>query len=144
MDIDQIIEDFEFIDDWEDRYRYIIELGNQLEPYPDVNKTPETKVKGCVSQVWLTTQLIQGDGESDVNLHFSGESDAHIVRGLMAIVFGIFSDKPPSEIVKTDYQGIFNKLDLKDHISPQRSNGLNAMVQRIQHDAEAALKDQSV
>ena len=91
MDIDQIKSDFEFIEDWEDRYRYIIDLGGQLEPYPNELKTAATKVQGCVSQVWLTSQLIEGTGASDTKLHFTGDSDAHIVRGLMAIVFSIFS-----------------------------------------------------
>lgn len=138
MTIEQIISDFEFIDDWEDRYRYVIELGNQLEPYPDAQKTEATKVKGCVSQVWLTAarQSAPSGGEM---LHFTGDSDAHIVRGLMAIVFRIFSDKSPQEIVETDHESIFRKLDLKDHISPQRSNGLAAMVARIKAEAEAEL-----
>lgn len=138
MDVKQIISDFEFIDDWEDRYRYVIELGNQLEPYPEENKTPATKVKGCVSQVWLTSTRQPANGEED-RLHFTGDSDAHIVRGLMAIVFSIFSDKSARQIVETDHEKIFQKLDLKDHISPQRSNGLSAMVQRIKSDAEAVL-----
>lgn len=138
MSIDQIISDFEFIEDWEDRYRYIIELGNQLEPLPDEEKNPVNKVKGCVSQVWLISER-RPDANSSEVLHFTGDSDAHIVRGLMAIVFKIFSDKSPAEIVKTDHEEIFKTLDLKDHISPQRSNGLSAMVQRIKRDAEAEL-----
>lgn len=140
MNVNQIIEDFEFIDEWEDRYRYVIELGNQLEPYPEENKKPETKVKGCVSQVWVTSELRPDKETGESILHFSGDSDAHIVRGLMAIVFGIFSDKTPDQIIDTDYQSIFQTLDLKDHISPQRSNGLNAMVARIQADAKNAIK----
>ena len=142
MQIDQIISDFEFIDEWEDRYRYIIDLGNQLPAYPEKNKTPQTKVQGCVSQVWLTSQLYQDPDKDEKRLQFTGDSDAHIVRGLMAIVFGIFSQKTPSEILATDYQSIFDRLDLKDHISPQRSNGLNAMVQRIKSEAQAVLQDQ--
>ncbi len=138
MDLQQIIQDFEYIDEWEDRYRYIIDLGNQLEPYPETSKTPGTKVQGCVSQVWLTAETRDGKGGNATVLHFSGDSDAHIVRGLMAIVFAIFSDKSPAEIIATDHQKIFNTLDLKDHISPQRSNGLNAMVQRIREEAKEA------
>ena len=141
MDIDQIKSDFEFIEDWEDRYRYIIDLGDQLEPYANELKTPSTKVQGCVSQVWLTSKLIEGPGDGGKKLHFTGDSDAHIVRGLMAIVFSIFSGKAPSEIVETDYQAIFDELQLKDHISPQRSKGLVAMVNRIQSDAREALSN---
>ena len=140
MQIDQIISDFEFIDEWEDRYRYIIDLGNQLPAYPEENKTPQTKVQGCVSQVWLTSQLCQDPDKGEKTLRFTGDSDAHIVRGLMAIVFGIFSQKTPDEILEIDYQGIFDRLDLKDHISPQRSNGLNAMVQRIKSEAQVVLQ----
>ncbi len=142
MQIDQIISDFEFIDEWEDRYRYIIDLGNQLPDYPEENKTPQTKVQGCVSQVWLTSQLCEDPSKGDKTLRFTGDSDAHIVRGLMAIVFGIFSQKTPREILDTDYQSIFDRLDLKDHISPQRSNGLNAMVQRIKSEAQTVLQAQ--
>jgi cysteine desulfuration protein SufE len=138
MSIEQIISDFEFIDDWEDRYRYVIELGNQLEPLAEELKTAESKVKGCVSQVWLISERKPGPNGEDI-LHFTGDSDAHIVRGLMAIVFIIFSDKSPREIVQTDHEQIFKTLDLKDHISPQRSNGLSAMVLRIKADAEAEL-----
>lgn len=138
MTIEQIISDFEYIDEWEDRYRYVIDLGNQLPPYPEENKTPQTKVKGCVSQVWLTSELITPEGSIGPVLHLTGDSDAHIVRGLMAIVFRIFSDKTPAEIMATDVDAIFKTLDLKDHISPQRSNGLIAMVKRIQSDAATA------
>ena len=134
MQLDQILSDFEFIDEWEDRYRYIIELGNQLPPYPEVNKTEATKVKGCVSQVWLSFKREKTEGGQE-QIHLTGDSDAHIVRGLMAIVFSIFSGKTPQEILGTDVQKIFENLELKDHISPQRSNGLNAMVQRIQQEA---------
>ena len=139
MNVEKIISDFEFIDDWEDRYRYVIDLGDQLEPYPSENKTPETKVQGCVSQVWLTSELRVNPEGGDKVLHFTGDSDAHIVRGLIAIVFGIYSDKTPKDILSINHQEIFQTLDLKDHISPQRSNGLSAMVKRIQADAANAL-----
>ena len=135
MTLEQIISDFEYIEEWEDRYRYVIDLGEQLEPYPEELKTPETKVQGCVSQVWLTSKL---SNEKD-QIILTGDSDAHIVRGLMAIVFAIFSGKSPEEILKIDVQSIFKTLGLNEHISPQRSNGLNAMVKRIQSDAELAL-----
>lgn len=135
MNLEQIISDFEYIEEWEDRYRYVIDLGSQLEPYPEELKTPATKVQGCVSQVWLTSNI----KEEENIIHLSGDSDAHIVRGLMAIVFAIFSDKSPEEILKIDVQSIFKTLGLNEHISPQRSNGLNAMVKRIQSDAETAI-----
>lgn len=138
MTIEQIISDFEYIDEWEDRYRYVIDLGNQLPTFPEEHKTPETKVKGCVSQVWLTSELVAKENSKEPVLHFAGDSDAHIVRGLMAIVLSVFSDKTPDEILATDVDAIFKTLDLKDHISPQRSNGLTAMVKRIQSDAAAA------
>ena len=136
MQLDQILSDFEFIDEWEDRYRYIIELGNQLPAYPESNKTEATKVKGCVSQVWLSFECEQSEGEQK-KIHLTGDSDAHIVRGLMAIVFSIFSGKTAQEVLAINVQNIFETLELKDHISPQRSNGLNAMVQRIQQEAAA-------
>ena len=135
MTLEKIISDFEFIEEWEDRYRYVIDLGDQLEPYPEELKTPETKVQGCVSQVWLTSELKNEENK----IILSGDSDAHIVRGLMAIVFAIFSSKSPEEILKIDVQSIFKTLGLNEHISPQRSNGLNAMVKRIQSDAQHAL-----
>lgn len=135
MTLEKIISDFEFIEEWEDRYRYVIDLGEQLEPYPEELKTPETKVQGCVSQVWLTSELKNEENK----IILSGDSDAHIVRGLMAIVFAIFSGKSPEEILKIDVQSIFKTLGLNEHISPQRSNGLNAMVKRIQSDAQLAL-----
>lgn len=138
MNLEQIISDFEYIEDWEDRYRYVIDLGNQLTPYAEENKTPETKVQGCVSQVWLTSELRKASENDEDKLYFTGDSDAHIVRGLMAIVFAIYSEKTPKEILTTDVQSIFKTLGLNEHISPQRSNGLNAMVKRIQTDANAA------
>lgn len=138
MNLEQIISDFEYIEDWEDKYRYVIDLGNQLTPYAEENKTSETKVQGCVSQVWLTSELIKAPENGENKLYFTGDSDAHIVRGLMAIVFAIYSEKTPKEILSTDVQSIFKTLGLNEHISPQRSNGLNAMVKRIQTDASTA------
>ena len=135
MTLEKIISDFEFIEEWEDRYRYVIDLGDQLEPYPEELKTPETKVQGCVSQVWLTSELKNEENK----IILSGDSDAHIVRGLMAIVFAICSGQSPEEILKIDVQSIFKTLGLNEHISPQRSIGLNAMVKRIQSDAQHAL-----
>lgn len=130
--IDDIIADFEFIDDWEERYRYIIELGKALEPLPEADHTDEHKVRGCASQVWLVTRPHDG------TLHFIGDSDAHIVRGLVAIVIAIFSDKTPAEILATDPEPLFDRLQLREHITPQRSNGVKSMILRIKKDAEAA------
>lgn len=130
--IDDIIADFEFIDDWEERYRYIIELGKALEPLPDADHTDENKVRGCASQVWLVTHPQNG------TLHFVGDSDAHIVRGLVAIVLAIFSDKTPADILATDPEPLFDRLQLREHITPQRSNGVKSMILRIKKDAEAA------
>ena len=135
MTIDQILADFEFLDDWEDRYRYVIELGKSLEPLPDQARSAQNKVQGCVSQVWLATRL-EADGEP--TLHFLGDSDAHIVRGLIAILIAIYSGKPASQILKTDAHALFMQLGLKDHLTPQRSNGFASMVARIRTDANAA------
>jgi len=137
MSIAEIIENFSFLDEWDDRYKYLIELGNGLEPFPDSLQNSETKVQGCVSQVWIACREEQG---SDPVLHFIGTSDAHIVRGLIAVTLAIFSGRRASEIVETDEQQIFNELGLSEHITPQRSNGLRAMVARIKEIAQGALQ----
>lgn len=139
MKIDDIFADFEMLDDWEDRYRYVIELGRGLEPLPDDARTPANKVQGCVSQVWLRTSARQGAGHGP-SLHFIGDSDAHIVRGLIAILLAIYSDRPADEILATDSQAMLDRLGLSDHLTPQRSNGLMAMVKRIRADAQASLE----
>lgn len=136
MQIDDIIENFQFLDDWDDKYKYLIELGNELPEFPAEHQTGENKVQGCVSQVWVTCEA--GDEEDPV-LTFKGDSDAHIVKGLVAITLAIFSDKRASEIVNTDEKAIFASIDLSEHITPQRSNGLNALVGRIKHHAQQAL-----
>ena len=133
MDIQEIIENFEFLDDWDDRYKYLIELGNQLPPFAEVDQISDNKVQGCVSQVWVTAQI--GDGEDPV-LQFYGTSDAHIVRGLIAIAFAIFSGKQASEILRIDEREVFNQLSLTEHITPQRSNGLKSLVNRIKLEAQ--------
>ena len=134
--IDTIMEDFELLDDWDDRYRYLIELGDGLEPMEEAAKTPATKVRGCVSQVWIETKR---SDDSDPILVFRGDSDAHIVRGLIAIVLAIFSGKSASQIVGTDETSIFERIRLSEHITPQRSNGLRSMVDRIKREASQAL-----
>ena len=136
-DIERIFEDFEFLDEWEDRYRYVIDLGRDLPPFPESARTPQNKVQGCVSQVWLTTA--RGDGEDPV-IEFAGDSDAHIVRGLVAIMLALYSGKRASEIATTDAEALLARLGLDEHLTPQRSNGLRAMVTRIRRDAQAALE----
>ncbi len=131
-----LMEDFDFLESWEDRYRFIIDLGEELEPLSAAEKTNETKVKGCVSQVWLVLNVEPG---SPPLLNFRGESDAHIVRGLIAILLRLFNHISAQEILKTDAQQVFQLLGLDAHLSPQRSNGLSAMVRRIQDDARALL-----
>jgi len=131
--IDQLLEDFELLDDWEDRYRYVIELGRDLPPLDPAEKSDESKVRGCASQVWLLCDA------SDGRLTFRGESDALIVQGLIAVLLKIFNDKTPRQILETDALGIFTSLGFNDHLTPQRSNGLASMVQRIRQDAERAL-----
>lgn len=136
MTIDEIIADFELLDDWEDRYRYVIELGKMLAPLPESERTAANKVRGCASQVWLATHVEErGDGP---RLAFIGDSDAMIVRGLVAIVIALFTDRSPEEIGRTDAEAVFDRLDLGSHLTSQRTNGLKALVQRIKADAAAA------
>lgn len=137
MNITDIIENFSYLDDWEDRYKYVIELGKELETMPEALQVDANKVRGCTSQVWLSTRVTERDGEPV--LHFLGNSDAHIVRGLVCITLAIFNDKTAREIVALDAEAIFNEVQLRDHISAQRSNGLNSMLQRIKADAQNLL-----
>ena len=134
---DEILADFELLDDWEDRYRYVIELGRRLEPLSEQERSPTNKVQGCVSQVWLSTRVDRGGGVPQ--LTFIGDSDAHIVRGLVAILFSLYSGKTADEIVSIDARQSLGLLHLNEHLTPQRSNGLMAMVKRIKSDAETAL-----
>lgn len=139
---DDILADFELLDDWEDRYRYVIELGRRLEPLPEAERGPANKVQGCVSQVWLSTNVDQSG--SAPRLTFLGDSDAHIVRGLIAILFALYSGKTAEEIIDIDAGQRLALLHLKEHLTPQRSNGLMAMVKRIRHDAETALSQRTL
>ena len=134
--IQTIRDDFAFLDDWEDRYRYIIELGNELPPFPEEARDAQHKVQGCVSQVWLLTHRTQ---EPDPVLTFDGDSDAHIVRGLVAIMLALFSGKRAGEIGRIDAEGVMAELGLDEHLTPQRANGLRSMVKRIKRDAEESL-----
>ena len=136
--IDEILENLSLLDDWDDRYRYIIELGRTLAPLPAADHSDANKVRGCASQVWLDTQVRQ-DGRSGPILTFRGDSDAHIVRGLIAILFAIYSGKPARNILGTDAIALFERMGLREHLTPQRSNGFRSMVERIRSDARAAL-----
>jgi cysteine desulfuration protein SufE len=135
--IEQIVEDFALLDEWEDRYRYVIELGKALPPLSDEDRSPANKVQGCVSQVWVATD-VDRTGPAPV-LTFRGDSDAHIVRGLIAILFALYSGKTAPEIVETDAAALLGRIGLEEHLTPQRSNGLRAMVERMRSDAGAVL-----
>jgi cysteine desulfuration protein SufE len=136
MSLDTIRSDFALLDDWEDRYRYVIELGRTLPPMDDELKTEANKVRGSASQVWLAMDVsFPADTHLRPRLRFRGDSDAHIVRGLIAILFSIYQDKTPEGILATDARPLFAELGLKEHLTPQRSNGFAAMVERIKADA---------
>jgi cysteine desulfuration protein SufE len=136
--IDEIIENFVLLDEWDDRYRYVIELGRTLPPLAEAAHNETNKVRGCASQVWLVSH-VKPDGAAGPLLSFDGDSDAHIVRGLIAILFALYSGKSAREILATDAIGVFDRLGLREHLTPQRSNGLRSMVERIRSDAQAAL-----
>lgn len=134
MKIDELIENFELLEDWEDRYRYIIDLGSKLPALDDKLKTDEWKVRGCQSQVWLIPELKEENGRKI--LDFRGDSDAAIVRGIMAIVLMIFAHKSPQEIKEIAVENIFAKLGLQEHLSPSRRNGLVSMTEKIRYYAD--------
>ena len=138
MTIDEIIENFALLDEWDDRYRYVIELGRSLAPLNERDRRDANKVQGCASQVWLAT-TVQPNGQGGPILSFVGDSDAHIVRGLIAILFAMFSGKRARDILSTDAIAVFERLGLREHLTPQRSNGFRSMVERIRADARAAL-----
>ncbi len=144
MTLDMIRDDFELLDEWEDRYRYVIELGRSLEPLDDAFKTDATKVRGCASQVWLMSRPTTDPASPErVQLHFTGDSDAHIVRGLIAILLAFYNDRTPEDIIAAAPEAMFEELGLIEHLTPQRANGLTAMVQRIRADAKAALANKA-
>jgi cysteine desulfuration protein SufE len=134
LDLQQIRDDLAFLDDWEDRYRYIIDLGKTLEPLSDAEYTEENKVRGCASQVWLVHRA-EREGDSQPRLLYRGDSDAHIVKGLVALVLALFSGKTADAILSTDAQAFFAQIGLKSHLTQQRSNGLASMVETIKADA---------
>ncbi len=138
MSYDDIVADFEFLDEWEDRYRYVIELGRTLEPLPEDAHNDTNKVQGCVSQVWLET-VVKKTPDGDAVLHFKGDSDAHIVSGLVAIMLKLFSGQTAKKILDTDANAALKQLGLDEALTPQRSNGLASMIQRIKSDAQNAL-----
>ena len=136
--LDEIIDNFSLLDEWDDRYRYVIELGRSLAPLSERDRTDANKVQGCASQVWLAT-TVRANGQGGPVLTFCGDSDAHIVRGLIAILFATFSGKHAREILSTDAIALFERLGLREHLTPQRSNGFRSMVERIRADARAAM-----
>lgn len=140
MSIDTIKSDFEFLDEWEDRYRYVIELGRDLEPLAAEEKSEASRVRGCASQVWLVVDAPPEDAAGTLN--FRGESDAHIVQGLIAILRAIYSGQTCRAVLETDALDIFGQLGLSDHLTPQRSNGLKSMIERIRAEAQSRLADQ--
>jgi cysteine desulfuration protein SufE len=139
MTIEEIRENFAVLDEWDDRYRYVIELGRTLEPMPEAEHSAENKVQGCVSQVWLSKRIDRENGEPV--LSYLGDSDAHIVRGLVAILLTLYSGRTPQEILSTDALAIFDEFGLREHLTPQRSNGLRSMVERIRSDARQTLAE---
>jgi cysteine desulfuration protein SufE len=141
MTIDEIRDNFALLDDWDDRYRYVIELGRTLAPMSDEEHSARNKVQGCTSQVWLAKHVERG-GEEPV-LNYLGDSDAHIVRGLVAILLTLYSGHTPREILGIDAPAVFEELGFREHLTPQRSNGLRSMVERIRTDARTALTEAS-
>jgi cysteine desulfuration protein SufE len=137
MAIETIVADFALLDDWEDRYRYVIELGRTLPPLPEVLRTETNKVRGCASQVWLASETGKPASGSAPVLSFRGDSDAHIVRGLIAILFALYQGRTAEEILNTDAPALFTELGLGEHLTAQRSNGFFSMVERIRSDAQA-------
>ena len=137
-DIDEIIDNFSLLDDWDDRYRYLIELGRELPPLAAEAHNEANKVRGCASQVWLDTR-VRPNGAGGPVLTFVGDSDAHIVRGLIAILFAMYSGRNAKDILATDAVALFEKMGLREHLTPQRSNGFRSMVDRIHADARTAL-----
>ncbi|MEL6111230.1 MAG: SufE family protein [Pseudomonadota bacterium] len=138
QDFQTIADDFAFLDDWDDRYKYLIDLGRSLDPYPEDQRDEAHKVRGCASQVWLTHRVEEtAPGEKTITL--CADSDAHIVRGLVALVLALYSGKTPEAIAKTDAMEALSPLDLQDHLTPQRSNGLSAMIKSVNALATAHL-----
>ena len=136
--IEDLLADFEVLDDWEDRYRHVIELGRGLPPFDDASRNARHKVQGCASQVWITSRLSGPPGDPVIT--FSGDSDALIVKGLIAIAFMLYSGQPARDILATDAGILLGELGLREHLTQQRSNGFASMILRIKSDAQAALQ----
>ena len=139
LTVNEILENFELIEDWDERYRYLIELGRGLDPIPEASRTEQNRVRGCASQVWLLVDPQKDAQGVEKHIFLQGDSDAHIVRGLVALILAIFSGKTPGEILATDPFPIFDNLGLSQHLTPQRSNGVRSMVERIRAEAHAQL-----
>lgn len=133
-DIDALVDEFDFLGDWEERYRYLIEMGQALPGLPDAERTDDTRVKGCVSQVWMVI-----DDRPDHALELRGDSDAHIVKGLVALLSRLYDGRKPDEALSIDPKEVLGRIGLAEHLSPQRSNGLASMIKRIQAEAQARL-----
>lgn len=131
--LEALAEEFDLLGDWEERYRYVIDLGRELEPLPEAERIEANRVRGCASQVWLTTRVLP-----DGRLEFRGDSDAHIVRGLIAILLRLYSGRSPREIAAFDARGAVARLGLSEALSAQRANGLSSMVERIRAEAARA------
>ena len=139
MTIERIVDDFGVLDSWDDRYRYVIELGRGLPPFPEAARTDKNKVQGCASQVWFVSEKRPTKNGGGPVVEFLGDSDAHIVKGLIAILFALYSGQPAKKILDTDAIEVFNRLGLGEHLTPQRSNGFRSMVERIRAEARTAL-----
>lgn len=137
--IEEIVDNFSVLDEWDDRYRYLIELGRELPSLSEAARNDANKVRGCASQVWLDTDMRPNGADGPV-LTFAGDSDAHIVRGLIAILFAVYSGRTAKHILATDAISLFERMGLREHLTPQRSNGFRSMVERIRSDAHAALR----
>jgi cysteine desulfuration protein SufE len=137
-DVTELKADFELLDDWEDRYRHVIELGRELAPLDLADHSVQNKVRGCASQVWITSR-VEPTAHGPV-LHFTGDSDALIVKGLIAIAFMLYSGQPARDILATDAGILLGELGLREHLTQQRSNGFASMILRIKSDAQAALQ----
>ena len=133
-----IVADFDFLEEWDDRYKYLIDLGRTLPPYPETLRDDAHKVRGCASQVWFAPAVEAKNGRKI--LKFQGDSDAHIVKGLVALLFALYADKSPEEALAVDARAALAPLDLDNHLTPQRSNGLASMVKRIREIAGEAVR----
>ncbi|HAA56377.1 MAG TPA: cysteine desulfuration protein SufE [Myxococcales bacterium] len=136
MTLDELVDNFEFLGDWEERYRYIIDLGKKLPPMPEEAKTEENLVQGCISKVWMTANV--HDDQEPTRIEFIADSDAFIVKGLIGIALMLYSDKTPEEILALDISNLFERLGLDEHLTVNRRNGFQSMLNRIKSIAKEA------